>query len=178
VFGHYFTSGHYFSSLKSIISSRRRQRRRQQHHHLSIMWCVSKLDFMIISLRATSKSNKKHSLKRVHLLRKCSFQIVDSHVIMITQWLWLVRRWSHDSQLAKDDLQRRCTRFKECFLFDFDVARSEIIIKSSFETHHIIDKWWCCCRRRWRRRGEKVGGRGKVVAVGKVVAKHVNHLSH
>ncbi len=30
---------------------------------------------------------------------------------------------------TKDDSQRRCTRFDECFLFDFDVARSEIINK-------------------------------------------------
>jgi hypothetical protein len=42
--------------------------------------------------------------------------------------------------LRKDDLQRRCTFFKECFLFDFDVARSEIIIKFSSETYHIVDK--------------------------------------
>ncbi len=45
-----------------------------------------------------------------------------------------------NQQLAKDDSQRRDTRFEDRFLFDFDVARSEIIIKSSFETHHIIDK--------------------------------------
>ncbi len=57
---------------------------------------------------------------------------------------------------AEDDSQRRCTRFEECFLFDFDVARSEIIIKFSFETHHIVDKWCCCSRCRLRRRGEKV----------------------
>jgi hypothetical protein len=53
--------------------------------------------------------------------------------------------------LQKDDFQRRCTRFEECFLFDFDVVRSEIIIKSSFETHHIIDKWCCCSRCRCHR---------------------------
>jgi hypothetical protein len=64
-----------FLTFKSIFSSRRRQRRRQQHHHLSTMWCVSKLDFMIISLRATLKWNKKNSSKRVHLLCDCTFQI-------------------------------------------------------------------------------------------------------
>jgi hypothetical protein len=41
---------------------------------------------------------------------------------------------------AKNDSQRCCTRFEECFLFDFDVAQSKIIIKSSFEIHHIVEK--------------------------------------
>jgi hypothetical protein len=69
--------------------------------------------------------------------------------------------------------QRRCTRFEECFLFDFDDTRSEIIIKSSSETHHIVDKWWCCCRRR-RRRDEKIDLKvRKVVIVDKVAIKHV-----
>jgi hypothetical protein len=53
----------------------RRQRQQQQQSHSSIMWCISKLDFMIISLRAKSKSNKKHSSKRVHLLRYCTFRL-------------------------------------------------------------------------------------------------------
>jgi hypothetical protein len=43
-------------------------------------------------------------------------------------------------RLQKDDFQRRYTRFAECFLFDFDVDRSEIIIKSNFQTHHIVNK--------------------------------------
>jgi hypothetical protein len=50
--------GHYFippQTLFFTFSSRRRQRRRQQQHHSSTMWCVSELDFMIISLRAKSK---------------------------------------------------------------------------------------------------------------------------
>ncbi len=52
----------------------RRQQQQQQQHHSSIMWCISKLDFMIISLRAKSKSSKKHSSKRVHLLCYCTFK--------------------------------------------------------------------------------------------------------
>jgi hypothetical protein len=33
------------------------QRQRERKHHISTMWCISKLDFMIISLRAKSKKN-------------------------------------------------------------------------------------------------------------------------
>ncbi len=77
------------------------------------------------------------------------------------------------SKIWKEHSRSRCTRFEECFLFDFDVARSEIIIKSSSETHHIINKWWCCCRRRWRRRDEKIDERRKVAIVDKVAIKHV-----
>ncbi len=95
MFDRYFTNDRYFSSLKPIFSSRRRQRRRQQHHHLSTMWCVSELDFMIISLRATSKSNKKHSLKRVQRHCKSSFASCEScdqsltnhnHCVMKVYW--------------------------------------------------------------------------------------------
>ncbi len=62
-----------FSTFKPIFSSSCRQQRQQQHHHLFTMWCVSKLDFMIISLRATLKSNKKHSSKWVQRLSKVIF---------------------------------------------------------------------------------------------------------
>jgi hypothetical protein len=52
VFNRYLTHDHYFTSPQILFFtflSRHRQRRRQQQHHLFIMWCVSKLDFMIIS---------------------------------------------------------------------------------------------------------------------------------
>jgi hypothetical protein len=75
------------------------------------------------------------------LLFSCAW---DHMILMIT--IWLVKIRSHDLQLAKDYFQCRYTHFKECFLFDFHVARSEIIIKSSFETHHIVDQWCCCSR--------------------------------
>jgi hypothetical protein len=85
----------------------------------------------------------------------------------------LAATWPKRDLSSEVNSRSRCTRFEECFLFDFDVARSEIIIKSSFETHHIENKWWCCCRRRWRRRDEKIGERRKVEIVDKVAVKHV-----
>jgi hypothetical protein len=127
------------------------------------MWCVSKLDFMMISLRATSKSNKKHSLKRVQRRCKSSFARREScDQNLINHNLdWSLISCDHNHVRVKN--LKKSTHeanvficFEECFLFDFDVARSEIIIKFSFETHHIVDKWWCCCRRRWRRRDEKI----------------------
>jgi hypothetical protein len=94
-------------------------------------------------------------------------------ILATTQWLVKIK--SHDSQLAKNDFRRDDTRFEECFLFDFDVVRSEIIIKSSFEIYHIVDKWWCCCRRCWRWKDEKIDLKvRKVVIVDKVAVKHVN----
>jgi hypothetical protein len=72
-------------NLFFTFSSRRRQRRRQQHHQLSTMWCVSELDFMIISLRATSKWNKYQLWRQLHLIRKCTFD-----VILLT---WLLIPW-------------------------------------------------------------------------------------
>ncbi len=48
---HYFDQYHYFDrarSARSSICQVRWQRQREQKHHLSTMWCVSKLDFMII----------------------------------------------------------------------------------------------------------------------------------
>ncbi len=47
---------------------------------------------------------------------------------------------SHDINLQKEEFKRSCTRCAERVLFYFDIARSEIIIKSSSETHHIVDK--------------------------------------
>jgi hypothetical protein len=51
------------------------------------VWCVSKLDFMIISLWVTWKSNEKHSSKRVqwnfetHLLQAAYFMSCDQFLI-------------------------------------------------------------------------------------------------
>ncbi len=66
VFYHYLGHYHYFIPPRAKVCQVRRQRQRQQQHHSSTMWCASELDSMIISLRVTSKSNKKHFLKRVH----------------------------------------------------------------------------------------------------------------
>jgi hypothetical protein len=37
------------------------------------MWCVSELDFMIISLRAKSERNYLQKSSQLRLLRKCTF---------------------------------------------------------------------------------------------------------
>ncbi len=70
--------------FKSYFSSRRRQRRRQQQHHSFIMWCVSKLNFMIISFRAKSKKNYLQNSSQLRLLRKyafASFMSCDANLI-------------------------------------------------------------------------------------------------
>jgi hypothetical protein len=43
------------------------------------MWCVSKLDFMIISFWLKSKKNHFQNSSQLHLLRKCTFQVFWSH---------------------------------------------------------------------------------------------------
>ncbi len=97
VFNRYFINHRYFSSLKSIFSSRCCQRRRQQHHYLSTMWCVSKLDFMIISFRAMLKSNK--------LQRRCKFsfascescdQCLTNHNHYVTRVYWSLVSCDHN----------------------------------------------------------------------------------
>jgi hypothetical protein len=60
-----------------------RQRQQEQQYYYSIIWCVSKLDFMIILLETTLKLNKNHSSKQVHLLRNYTFHVFvldESHV--------------------------------------------------------------------------------------------------
>jgi hypothetical protein len=82
VFDRYLIYDHYFTSSQILFftfSSRCRQRRRQQQRHSFIMWCVSKLNFMIISLRAKSKKNYLQNSSQLHLLRKCIFFVFWSH---------------------------------------------------------------------------------------------------
>jgi hypothetical protein len=119
---HYFDQYHYFDrarSTRSSICQVRWQRQREQKHHLSTMWCVSKLEFMIISLRAKSKRNFLQNSSQLCLLRKCIFRVFWSHdqshiTCFIKRVLYvLIRFASHDIKLAKVHLRskRNCDEF-------------------------------------------------------------------
>ncbi len=71
-------------------------------------------------------------------------------------------------------LRIKCNCRQCWYLFCFDVARSEIIIKSNFETHHIVDKWCCCCCCRRRRICKLWAWVAQVVILAQVAIKHVN----
>jgi hypothetical protein len=162
VFDHYLRHEHYLISLQIIFSSRRRQRRRQQQHHFSTMWCISELDFMMISLRAKSKRNYLQNSSQLRLLRKCTFASFMSCDTNLTKKYktrlvkHVMCHWSCDQKTRKVHLRSKCNcdEFWRKFISDF--ARSKIIIKSSSEIHDIVDEWCCCYRRRWRGRDEKV----------------------
>ncbi len=112
----------YFISLKSTFSSRHRQRRRQQQHHSSTMWCVLKLDFMIISLRAKSKRNYLQNSSQLRLLCKCtfaSFMSCDANVtktyknrfvkhVMCRLIKHVMCDWSCNQKTRKVHLQSKC----------------------------------------------------------------------
>ncbi len=53
------------------------------------MWCISKLDFMIVSFRTMSKLNKTHSLKRV----TCFIITVTFITILYVESYWLMKEW-------------------------------------------------------------------------------------
>jgi hypothetical protein len=69
------------------------QRQRYQKHLISTTWCVSELDFMIISSRAKSKMNYLQNSSQLRLLRKCSFASLLSCDANLTK--------THKSRLVK-----------------------------------------------------------------------------
>jgi hypothetical protein len=102
VFYHYLSQYHYLGHLYITQSQVRRQRQQQQESHSSTMWCISELDFMIISLRAKSKSNKKHSLKRVQRRRKSSFASSESCDWIFTNQIIVINiMWSQAREHKK-----------------------------------------------------------------------------
>ncbi len=98
---------------------------------------------MIISLRAKSEMNLLQKSSILHLLHKCTFHVFRSHMTLshdVTFVATLNKISSHNLKITKHQFQRRCIHFSYHFLLDFDVARSEIIIKSSFEIHQIVNE--------------------------------------
>jgi hypothetical protein len=79
VFYRHFARYRHFDRLSISVYQVRWQRQRGQKRHISTMWCVSKLDYMIMSLRAKSERNYLQNSSRLRLFRKCTFHVCWSH---------------------------------------------------------------------------------------------------
>jgi hypothetical protein len=85
--GHFDHYGHFdrHDSLRTSVYQVRWQRQREQQHHLFTMWCVSRLDFMIISLRAKSEMNYHQKSSQLRWLRKCNFCVFNHMINVFTK---------------------------------------------------------------------------------------------